>query len=109
VSNIQLSLMEPGRPRPVSTWRCAYSNCAALCGLRFHILGIFAEARFAVAPRAVMERLLRSSNLRAVAFPCFKHRSLQGAPIGKAQLPRQVRDTIHRVEMFRRLLIGLAA
>src|SRR5207237_8923846 len=108
--NIQLSLMEPGRPRPVSTWPCAYRNCAALCRLRsLHLFGVFAVTRVAVAPCTVMERLLRSSNLRAVAFPRLKHRSLQGAPIGKAQLPRQVRDTIHRVEMFRRLLIGLAA
>src|SRR2546426_10096341 len=101
--------MEPGRPRPVSTWQCAYPNCAALCGLRFHIFGVCAEARFAVAPRAVMERRLSSTNVCFVPFPSFEYRSLQGAAIGKAQLPRQVRESIHRVEMLGGLLIGLAA
>jgi hypothetical protein len=42
----------------------------------FHVLCVFAEARFAIAPGAVMERLLRFGHVRLFAFPCFKHRGL---------------------------------
>ncbi len=67
----------------------------ALCGLRgFHLFRVFAEPRFAIAPRTVMEGRLRSTDVCCVAFPSFEDRSLQGASIGKAQLPRQVTDTI---------------
>src|SRR6266480_5778525 len=81
-----------------------------LCRLRsLHLFCVFAVTRVAVAPRAVMERRLSSTDVCCVPFPSFEYRSLQGASVGKAQLPGQVCDTIHRVEMFRRLLIGLAA
>jgi hypothetical protein len=50
------------------------------CTLRslrgFHLLGVFAEARFAVAPGAVMERLLCLRHVRLIAFPGFEHWSL---------------------------------
>src|SRR5262249_47770929 len=74
----------------------------------FHLFGVLAETRFAIAPRAVMERRLSSTKVCFVPFPSFKDRSLQSAPIGKAQLPRQARHTIHRVQMLGGLLIGLA-
>jgi hypothetical protein len=44
--------------------------------LRFHFFGVFAEAGFAVARGAVMERLLGLIHVRCIAFPSFKHRSL---------------------------------
>jgi len=50
---------------------------AALCGLGgFHVFGVFTEARFAIAPGPVMERLLRFCHVRLIAFPGFKHGSL---------------------------------
>ncbi len=56
-----------------------------------------------------MERLLRGGDIRRVAFPGFQYRSLQCAPVGEAQLPREIRKSIHRVEMFSGLLIALPA
>src|SRR5439155_9182071 len=51
-----------------------------LCRLRgLDFFGVLAETRFAVAQRAMMECLLRSSNVRSLALPSLKHRSLQGA------------------------------
>ena len=50
---------------------------AALRGLRgFHVFGVFTEARFAIAPGAVMERLLCFGHIRLFAFPGFQDRSL---------------------------------
>jgi hypothetical protein len=50
---------------------------AALRGLRgFHVFGVFTEARFAIAPGAVVERLLRLGHIRLIAFPSLKNRSL---------------------------------
>jgi hypothetical protein len=47
---------------------------AASCRLSgFHIFGVFTEACFAVAPRAVMECLLRLGHIRLIAFPSFEH------------------------------------
>ena len=50
------------------------------CALRrlrgFHVFGVFTEARFAIAPGAMMERLLRFGDICLIAFPGFKHRSL---------------------------------
>src|SRR6266487_4876529 len=78
------------------------------CGFRcLHVSGVFAEARFAVAPGTMMEGLLRSSYVRHLAFPRFEHGSLQGAAVRKTQLPRQTLQTIHCVEMFGGLLIAL--
>ena len=52
-------------------------NPSASRGFRgFHVLAVFAEARFAVAPGAMMERLLRDSDVRLIASPSFKHWSL---------------------------------
>src|SRR4026208_503622 len=66
-----------------------------LCCLRgFHLFGIFAEPRFAIAPRTVMECRLGSNNVCCVAFPSFQDWSLQSPSVRKAQLPRQVPDTI---------------
>src|SRR5262249_20484778 len=80
------------------------------CSLRgFHLFAVFAEPRFAVAPCTMMECRLSSIDVCCVPFPSFEDRSLQGPAIGKAQLPWQIFHTIHRVEMFGRLLIGLAA
>jgi hypothetical protein len=42
----------------------------------FHVLGVFTEARFAVTPGAMMERLLRFGDIRLFAFPSFEHRGL---------------------------------
>src|SRR5262245_51091115 len=56
-----------------------------LSGLRgFHFFGVFAEPRFAVAPRTMMERRLSSTDVCCVPFPGFQDRSLQGTPVGKA-------------------------
>src|SRR5207237_10689521 len=85
----------------------------SLCPLRrlrvLHVFGVFAEARFAVAEGAMMECLLRGSDVRCTAFPRFQHGSLQSASVGEAQLPRQPFHAIHCVEMFGGLLIGLTA
>src|SRR5437667_12830809 len=76
----------------------------ASCRLRgFHVIGVFTEARFAVAPGAMMERLLRVGHSRRVAFPSFKHGSLQSAPVGKTELPRQAAHSVHGIELLRRL------
>src|SRR5439155_25543914 len=116
--NRSASLVAPivWTPLPASAGILCLTNVAAcflrqaLRGLRgFHILAVLAEARFAVAPRTVMECRLSSTDVGCVPFPSFEHRRLQGPPIGKTQLPRQVPHTIHRVEMFGGLLIGLAA
>src|SRR5439155_23947199 len=80
-----------------------------LRGLRaLHRFSIFTEPRLAVAPGTMMKCLLRSSNVCCLAFPSLKHGSLQSTSVGKAQLPRQSLHPIHRIEMFRSLLIGLA-
>ena len=42
----------------------------------FHLFGVLAVARFAVAPGAVMERLLRLGHVGLIAFPSFEHWSL---------------------------------
>src|SRR5262249_32009609 len=82
---------------------CLTNNGARLmrqtscCFRGFHISGVFAKPRFAVAPRTMMECRLSSTNVCCVPFPGFEDRSLQGASIGKAQLPRQIPHTIHRV------------
>src|SRR6266480_2581333 len=91
--------------------RCTFMRrLTASCRLRgFHVFGVFAEPGLAVARGAMMKRLLGSSDIRRLAFPSFKHRRLQSAPEGKTQLPRQVRQTIHCVEMLGGLLISLPA
>jgi hypothetical protein len=42
----------------------------------FHVFGVFTEARLAIAPRAVVERLLRLGHIRLFTFPGFKNWSL---------------------------------
>src|SRR5437899_2689711 len=81
------------------------ASCDGLRG--FHFCGVFTEARLAIAPGAVMECLLRLGDIRRIALPSFKHRSLQRAAERKTQLPWQIRQTIHGVEMFGGLLIAL--
>jgi hypothetical protein len=54
-----------------------YNSPTASRRLRgFHIFGVFTEARFAVAPGAMVERLLCLGHIRLFAFPGFKHRGL---------------------------------
>ncbi len=43
---------------------------------RFYFFSVFAEPGFAVAPSAVMKRLLRAGHIRRIAPPSFEHRSL---------------------------------
>src|SRR5437667_11247752 len=73
----------------------------------FHFFRVLAVARFAVAQGAVMECHLRVGHLRCIAFPSFKHGSLQSAPEGKTEFPRHVVQLIHRIEMFGGLQIAL--
>jgi len=50
---------------------------AFLCRLGgLHVFDVFAEARLAIAPRAVMERLLCLGQVRLITLPGFQHRGL---------------------------------
>jgi hypothetical protein len=63
--------------RPSLATQSLLDSLAASRSLRaLHVFGVFTEARFAVAPGAVMERLLRRGDVRLIAFPGFKHWSL---------------------------------
>ena len=56
---------------------CAWQmTCSLRRFRRFHIFGVLTEARFTIAPGAVVERLLRFGDVCLIAFPGFKHRSL---------------------------------
>ena len=66
-----------------ATQRRGYKRCtfmtplAALCRFRgFHGFGVFAEAGFAVAKGAVMERPLCVGHVRGLTFPRFEDRRL---------------------------------
>jgi hypothetical protein len=63
--------------RPSLATQSLLDSLAASRSLRaLHVFGVLAEARFAVAPGAVMERLLRRGDVRLIAFPSFEHWSL---------------------------------
>src|SRR5262249_53902167 len=68
-----------------SSFGISHSSFSALCSLRgFHLFGVFAEPRLAVAPRTVMECRLSGTDVCCVPFPGFEDWRLQGTPVGKA-------------------------
>src|SRR5690349_18802130 len=87
IRHVQLTVRK-FRPMPAGLLcpgnACAPSQSETSCGLcGFHVFGVFAEPRLAIAPGTVMEGGLSSTDVRCIAFPSLEHWSLQCAAVGK--------------------------
>jgi len=56
----------------------------------------------------VRKGTLRGGNVFGLARPRLLRRRLQGAAIREGELPRQIAEFVHCIEMRRRLFVGLA-
>jgi len=91
---------------------CAVARPFCFSALRrpfFHIHFPLAERGEAVHPRPMSESLLGGADVFGLAFPCGLGCVLERSPVGECQLPGQVADLVHRVEMRGRLRVALAA
>src|SRR4051794_33691307 len=59
--------------------------------------------------RAMRECTLACGIVLRLARPRLLRRGLEGAAVGEGEIPWQVADLVHHVEMSGRLLVGLAA